>query len=36
MDIAWLAVIAAVWIVSAEAWVRVRKLDAASKRAIAA
>jgi hypothetical protein len=33
MDIVGFAVIAAVWVVAAETWVRVHRLDAAGKRA---
>lgn len=33
MDIVWLAVIAAVWVISAETLVRVRKLDGSAQRA---
>lgn len=32
MDIVWLAVIAAVWVISAETLVRVRKLDGSGQR----
>lgn len=32
MDIVWLAVIAAVWVISAETLVRVRKLDGSGRR----
>lgn len=34
MDIVWLAVIAAVWVISAETLVRVRRLDGSDRRAV--